>query len=42
MLQTVDSKWLDFRDAFRRNGVAVEFICKTDIQRLYRSTDTEK
>lgn len=38
ILQAVDSKWLDFCDAFSRNGVTVEFICKTDIQRLHRGT----
>ena len=42
ILQAVDSKWLDFRNAFRRNGVTVEFICEDDIQRLHRSTGTEK
>ena len=42
ILQAVDSKWLDFHNAFRRNGVTVEFICKDDIQRLHRSTGTEK
>ena len=34
ILQAVDSQWWDFRDAFRRNGVTVEFICEADIQRL--------
>ncbi|MCG9127973.1 hypothetical protein JT359_10280 [Candidatus Poribacteria bacterium] len=34
ILQAVDSQWRDFRDAFRRNGVTVEFICEDDIQRL--------
>ena len=34
ILQAVDSQWWDFRDAFRRNGVTVEFICEDDIQRL--------
>ena len=42
ILQAVDSKWLDFRDAFRRNGVVVEFICEDDIQRLHGSTGSEK
>ena len=35
ILQAVDSQWWDFRDAFRRNGVTVEFICKDDMQRLH-------
>lgn len=35
ILQAVDSKWLDFDDAFRRNGITVEFICQEDIQRLH-------
>ena len=38
ILQAVDSQWWDFRDAFRRNGVTVEFICKDDIQRLHGDT----
>ena len=42
ILQAVDSQWLDFRNAFRRNGVTVEFICEDDIQRLHRSTGAEK
>jgi hypothetical protein len=35
ILQAADSKWLDFKDALRRNGVIVEFICEGDIQRLH-------
>ena len=35
ILQAVDSQWWDFRDAFRQNGVTVEFICEEDIQRLH-------
>ncbi len=42
ILQAVDSKWLDFSSAFRRNGVTVEFICEDDIQRLHRSIGSEK
>ena len=38
ILQAVDSQWWNFRDAFRRNGVTVEFICETDIQRLHEGT----
>ena len=34
ILQAVDSQWWDFRDALRRNGIIVEFICEDDIQRL--------
>ena len=34
ILQAVDSQWWDFRYAFRRNGIIVEFICEADIQRL--------
>ena len=33
ILQAVDSQWWDFRDAFRQNGIIVEFICEDDIQR---------
>lgn len=32
ILQAVDYRWLDFRDALRRNGVTVAFICREDIQ----------
>ena len=35
ILQAVDSQWWDFRDAFRRHGVTIEFICEDDIQRLH-------
>lgn len=35
ILQAVDSKWLDFDDAFRENGITVKFICQEDIQRLH-------
>ena len=35
ILQAVDSKWLDFDNAFRENGITVEFICQEDIQRLH-------
>ena len=38
ILQAVDSQWWDFCDAFRRNGVTVEFICEADIQRLREDT----
>ena len=34
ILQAVDSKWWDFRDALHQHRVRVEFICKDDIQRL--------
>ena len=38
ILQAVDSQWWDFRDAFRENGVTVEFICEDDIQRLHEGS----
>ena len=38
ILQAVDSQWWDFRDAFRRNRIIVEFICEEDIQRLRGNT----
>jgi len=36
VLQAVDSKWWGFRDVLQRNGVAVEFICADDIQRIHQ------
>ena len=42
ILQAVDSKWLNFRDAFRQNDITVAFICEEDIQRLHGSTGAEK
>ena len=36
--QTVGSQWWDFREAFRQNGVTVEFICEEDIQRLHEDS----
>ena len=41
ILQAVDSQWWDFRDAFRRNGVTVEFICADDMQRLREGTEAK-
>ena len=32
ILQAVDYRWLDFHDAFQRNGLTVAFICREDIQ----------
>ena len=40
ILQAVDSKWLSFHDAFRQNGVTVEFICEEDIQKLHLHEDS--
>ena len=42
ILQAVDSQWLNFHDAFHRNGVTIEFVCEDDIQRLRESTEEEK
>ena len=30
ILQAVDNQWRNYRDAFRRNDVTVDFICKDD------------
>ena len=38
ILQAVDSKWLDFREALGEHEVKVEFICEEDIHRLRGST----
>ena len=32
ILQAVDSAWWTYRDAFRQNGVTVDFICENDIR----------
>ncbi len=37
ILQAMDRQWWKHREALRRNGVTVEFICEADIQRLRRS-----
>ena len=34
ILQAVDSKWLNFRDALHQNGVRVEDLCPEDVQRF--------
>lgn len=34
ILQAVDSKWWNFREALRQNGVTVEFICENDIRSM--------
>ena len=41
-MQAVDSKWLDFDDAFRENGITVEFICQEDIQRLHEDNSERR
>ena len=33
ILEAMDKQWWQLRDALRRNGVTVEFICEADIQR---------
>lgn len=38
ILQATDTQWWDFHDALSRNGVTVEFICESDIQRLREAT----
>ena len=38
ILQAVDSGWWDFRDAFRRHGIIVAFICEDDIQGLHKDS----
>jgi len=34
ILQAVDTKWWNFRDALLRNDVRVEFLCENDIRRI--------
>ena len=34
ILEAMDKQWWKLRDALRRNGVTVEFICEDDIHRL--------
>ena len=34
ILEAMDKQWWELRNALRRNGVTVEFICEDDIQRL--------
>ena len=34
ILQAVDSKWLNFRDALHQKGVRVEDLCPEDVQRF--------
>lgn len=34
ILQAMDSKWWNYKDALRRNGVEVEFLCEEDISPL--------
>jgi len=37
ILQAVDSKWWDMKEALERNNVQVEFLCPYDMQRLQTS-----
>ena len=32
ILQAVDSEWWNYREAFRQNGVTIDFICEDDIR----------
>ena len=34
ILEAMDKQWWKLRDALRRNGLTVKFICEADIQRL--------
>ena len=38
ILEAMDKQWWKLRDALRRNGVTVEFICEGDIQRSREDT----
>lgn len=42
ILQAVDSLWWGFKDALKRNGIKVKFICKDDIQRYYNRRTKRK
>ncbi|MCU7906722.1 MAG: hypothetical protein KZQ76_12930 [Candidatus Thiodiazotropha sp. (ex Epidulcina cf. delphinae)] len=35
--QAVDCKWLDWASALNRHGIAVKFLCMTDIQRFHKN-----
>ena len=34
ILNAVDTDWWIFRNALRRNGVTVEFLCETDVRKM--------
>lgn len=34
ILQAVDAKWWNYRDALQQNGVTIEFICEEDIHTI--------
>lgn len=36
VFQAADSKWLDWSPALKRNGITVDFICKSDIARFHK------
>ena len=37
ILQAVDSKWLNYREALTQNGVTVDYLCPEDVQRFHKA-----
>ncbi len=37
ILQATDSKWLQWSDALAECGIAVEFLCKADIEKFHKN-----
>ena len=37
ILQAVDSKWLNYREALTQNGVTVDYLCPEDVQRFHEA-----
>ena len=34
ILQAVDSKWWNYRETLKQNGVTIDFICEDDIRSI--------
>ena len=39
ILQATDAEWWEMRDAFRRAGVTIDFVCQEDIKAISRRRD---
>lgn len=42
ILQAADCKWLDWWECLKQRGIKVEFLCKEDICRFYKTKFPEK
>lgn len=41
ILQAVDSKWWNYRDTLKQNGITIDFICEDDIRYILNLPESE-